>query len=85
MKRRWLAIFFAIALPLNLFAQTEQGPYARIAVLRPNDGKTVDFEAGYIRHLDWHRQARTLCLVWLEYLGRRKTTMVYVCNLWTQR
>ena len=33
------------------------GPYARIAVLRPHDGDTVDFEAGYIRHLEWHRQA----------------------------
>jgi hypothetical protein len=25
--------------------------------LRPNDGDTVDFEAGYIRHLAWHQQA----------------------------
>ena len=35
----------------------EPGPYARIAVLRPHDGDTTDFEAGYIRHLDWHKQA----------------------------
>lgn len=33
------------------------GPYARIAVLRPHDGKTVDFESGYVRHLAWHRDA----------------------------
>jgi len=38
-------------------ATAEPGPYARIAVLRPHDGDTVDFEAGYIRHLDWHKQA----------------------------
>jgi hypothetical protein len=38
-------------------AAAEPGPYARIAVLRPHDGDTTDFEAGYIRHLDWHKQA----------------------------
>jgi hypothetical protein len=41
-----------------LLAQTERGPFARIAILRPNDGQTVDLEAGYMRHLDWHRQAK---------------------------
>src|SRR5262249_19814132 len=35
-------------------AQTARGPYARVAVLRPHEGHTVDFEAGYVRHLDWH-------------------------------
>ena len=41
-------------------AQTEQapGPYARISILRALDGQTVDLEAGYIRHLEWHRQAK---------------------------
>ncbi len=34
------------------------GPYARVAILRPLDGHTVELEAGYIRHLEWHRQAR---------------------------
>lgn len=34
------------------------GPYARISVLRPHDGDTVDFEAGYIRHLQWHSEAK---------------------------
>jgi hypothetical protein len=42
------------ALPLP--AQ-EPGRFARIALLRPHEGKTVDFESGYVRHLDWHRQA----------------------------
>ena len=41
-----------------LFAQTAPGPFARIAILRANDGQTVDLEAGYIRHLEWHRQAK---------------------------
>jgi hypothetical protein len=36
----------------------ERGPYARIALLRPHDGDTVDFEAGYMRHLDFDRQAK---------------------------
>jgi len=48
----------SIALSTQLSAQTEKGPYARIALLRPHDGDTVDFEAGYIRHLEWHRQAK---------------------------
>ena len=39
-------------------AQTERGRYARIAILRPIHGHTMDFEAGYIRHLDWHKRAR---------------------------
>ena len=57
MRHRWLGVF-GIVLPSILAAQTGRGPYARIAVLRPHDGKTVEFEAGYIRHLEWHKQAR---------------------------
>src|SRR5712691_11701970 len=65
MRHRWLGIV-AVVLPTILVAQTgrgpdaqsERGPYARIAILRPNDGDTVDFEAGYIRNLEWHRQAK---------------------------
>ena len=33
------------------------GPFARIAVMRALDGHSVELEAGYIRHLDWHRRA----------------------------
>jgi len=70
MKHRWLGIALVGAVLSALFiaqiaqtapaAQTEQalGPYARIAILRPLDGQTVDLEAGYIRHLEWHRQAK---------------------------
>ena len=41
-------------------AQTVQpsGPYARIAIMRALDGHSVELEAGYIRHLEWHRQAK---------------------------
>jgi hypothetical protein len=36
----------------------ERGPYARIAIMRALDGHGVDWEAGYVRHLDWHRQVK---------------------------
>ena len=54
-------------------------PYARIAILRPHDGATVDFEAGYARHLEWHRQARD---TWIWYgwnvtFGERQRWFVY--------
>jgi len=49
-------------LPTLLFAltaaQTERGQYARIAIMRALDGQSVELEAGYIRHLEWHRQAK---------------------------
>jgi hypothetical protein len=79
MMHRWIGIFILIAVPLNIFAQAEQGPYARIAVLRPNDGKTVDFEAGYIRHLEWHRQAKDsfVWYGWNIWAGERQRWFVY--------
>ena len=48
-----------IAQPVDM-AQTAQapGPYARIAIMRALDSQTVDWEAGYIRHLEWHRQVQ---------------------------
>lgn len=61
-------------------AQTpDRGPYARIAVLRPHDGKTVDFEAGYVRHLDFHRQARDAWTWygWTVWAGERQRWFVY--------
>jgi hypothetical protein len=65
--------------PPLLVAQTERGPYARIAILRPHDGDTVDFEAGYIRHLEFHRQAKD---TWVWYgwnvtFGERQRWFVY--------
>ena len=82
MKHRWLAIVGTL-LPTLLVAQTGaqpgRGPYARIAILRPHDGDTVDLEAGYIRHLEWHRQARD---TWVWYgwnvtFGERQRWFVY--------
>jgi len=55
------------------------GPYARISVLRPHDGDTVDFEAGYIRHLEWHRQAKDTWtwFGWTVWAGERQRWFVY--------
>jgi len=77
MKHRWLGIAFTV-LPTLVVAQTDES-YARIAVLRPHDGDTVDFEAGYIRHLEWHRQAKD---TWVWYgwnvtFGDRQRWFVY--------
>jgi len=86
MRHRWLAIVVA-ALPALRIAQfvrspdarTGPGPYARIAFLRPHDGQTVDFEAGYIRHLDWHRQADDTWAWygWTIWAGERQRWFVY--------
>jgi len=55
------------------------GPYARISILRPHDGDTVDFEAGYIRHLEWHRQAKDTWTWygWMMWAGERQRWFVY--------
>jgi hypothetical protein len=63
MNHRWLRILGTVLLACTvirtrLVAQTERGPYARIAIMHPLDGHSVDFEAGYIRHLAWHQQAK---------------------------
>jgi hypothetical protein len=78
MKHRWLGIM-GVVLPTLLGAQTGRGPYARIAVLRPHDGKTVEFEAGYIRHLAWHQQARDpwVWYGWSIWAGDRNRWFVY--------
>lgn len=84
MQGRWLRTIGAVLLlgtvvPATLGAETERGPYARIAILRPHDGKTVDFEAGYIRHLDWHRQAKDTWAWygWTIWAGERQRWFVY--------
>jgi hypothetical protein len=43
-------------LPRAQSALPASASFARIAFLRPHDGGAVDFEAGYIRHLEWRRQ-----------------------------
>ena len=82
MKHPWLGVVagvFPALLVTRVDAQDGRGPYARIAVLRPHDGDTVDFEAGYMRHLEWHRQARD---TWVWYgwnvtYGDRQRWFVY--------
>jgi len=56
-----------------------RGPYARIAILRPHDGHTIDFEAGYMRHLDWHRQAGDpwVWYGWAVWAGERQRWFIY--------
>lgn len=58
---------------------SQHGPYARIAFLRPHDGGTVDFEAGYVRHLEWHRQAGDpwTWFGWTIWAGERQRWLVY--------
>ena len=64
MKHGWL--FLIALLPAIVVAQTERGPFARIAIMRALDGQTVDLEAGYMRHLEWHRQAKDT-FAWYSY------------------
>jgi hypothetical protein len=79
-------ILFGAGLPATLGAQSdpsgaraERGPFARIAILRPHDGQTVEFEAGYIRHLEFHRQARDpwIWYGWSVWAGDRQRWFVY--------
>jgi hypothetical protein len=60
-------------------ARAQPGPYARIAILRPHDGQTVDFEAGYVRHLEWHKQAGDAWAWygWTVWAGERQRWFVY--------
>jgi hypothetical protein len=53
--------------------------YARISLLRPHDGDTVGFEAGYIRHLEWHKQAKDpwTWFGWTVWAGERQRWFVY--------
>ncbi len=86
MKHRSLGIvvtvlptLLAVQASAQTGAQTGRGPYARIAVLRPHDGDTVDFEAGYIRHLEFHRQAKDTWTWygWSIWAGDRQRWFVY--------
>jgi len=78
MKHPWLGIVGGV-LPALLGAQTGRGPYARIAILRPHDGHTVEFEAGYIRHLAWHKQAGDAWVWygWGVWAGERQRWFIY--------
>jgi hypothetical protein len=58
------AIVVVTLQPTQLVSQVTQtsqpaGPFATIGIMRALDeSHTVDLEAGYIRHLEWHRQAK---------------------------
>ncbi len=56
-----------------------EGSFARIAVLQPHDGDTTDFEAGYVRHLDWHRQNQDSWswYGWTVWAGDRQRYFIY--------
>lgn len=58
---------------------TANTPYARIAFLHPRDGHTIDFEAGYIRHLAFHQQAKDTWVWygWTIWAGERQRWFVY--------
>ena len=73
------AMIAALGLSTTAVAQGGPGPYARIAVLRPHDGRTVDFEAGYLRHLEFHRQAQDAWTWygWTVWAGERQRWFVY--------
>lgn len=78
--RRLLAGAVLLAGLSSVLGGAEQaGPFARIAILRPNDGDTVDFEAGYRRHLDFHRDARDTWTWygWTIWAGERQRWFVY--------
>jgi hypothetical protein len=63
MQHRWLGtlgltVLACAAHSVPGVAQTERGPYARIAIMRAIDGHGVEWEEGYIRHLEWHRRVK---------------------------
>jgi hypothetical protein len=84
-KNSWCLVMACAALcvaavPSRVLAQAgEEKSYARIAFLRPHDGATVDFEAGYIRHLDFHRQVKDswTWYGWTIWAGDRQRWFVY--------
>jgi hypothetical protein len=55
-----------VALAASLEAQTARGPFARIAIMRALDGRAFEWEAGYIRHLEWHRVVKDP-FAWYSY------------------
>jgi hypothetical protein len=73
------ALSALVAFPTVGAAQTNDQVYARIAVLHPRDGHTIDFEAGYIRHLAFHQQAKDswIWYGWTVWAGERQRWFVY--------
>ena len=68
--------FFGIAAPTRAQQpppRPSPGPYARVVVLAPKPGQQAAFEAGYVRHLEWHRRQRDpwVWYGWSFVLGER--------------
>ena len=74
MRHHWIWVLCAVVPVLSGAktarrpeTQTERVSYARIAFMRAIDeSHAVDLEAGYIRHLEWHRQAKDT-FKWYSY------------------
>ena len=71
LKRYFIVMAFAaLAAAQNISGPstaTVPGRYARIAVMRALDERhSVEMEAGYVRHLEWHRGAKDL-FNWYSY------------------
>jgi hypothetical protein len=72
MKHRWIGVVGVVGAAILLCtvfprfgrshtAQVAQapGPFARIGIMRALDERhSVDLEAGYVRHLEWHRKVK---------------------------
>jgi hypothetical protein len=72
-----MQFWWSVIVGVSLVASS--GPYARMAILRPHDGATTDFEAGYSRHLEFHRQAKDpwIWYGWTIWAGERQRWFVY--------
>jgi hypothetical protein len=53
-----IPLLVCAVLPEADVAQTPSGPFARIAIMSAIEGHAVEWEEGYIRHLQWHRQVK---------------------------
>ena len=75
----FVALFLGAVFPAEVATQVERGPFARISILHPRDGHTIDFESGYIRHLAWHQQAKDswVWYGWTVTFGERQRWFVY--------
>lgn len=63
MHHRWIGVLGTALLlcaghSISVVAQTERGPFARIAIMRAIDGHSVEWEEGYVRHIDWHKRVK---------------------------
>jgi hypothetical protein len=56
--KRLLLVIVATVIPSLLAAQTGQGPYVVLGVLRRLQGHDFEFDAGVAHHWQWHRDHR---------------------------